>query len=268
VRWSGAGIHSGLASSVRLLPRRPGDGITFSFGGRVYGIAEADIDGSRRNTSLVFPGGERLATTEHLLSAIAGTGLDDVLIEPEGEELPILDGSARVFADGIVSCGFEEFEAEYAPPALCVPVCESEGRSVITAVPSEELRITYVIDYPGTPIGTEMKDSVITPEVFMADLAPARTFCLASEAWALRDAGLGRGGDENCVLVVNDGEPRGSGYRVECECAAHKAADLLGDLTLAGFVANAHYICVCGGHRLHAKLAGRLRNSAATNIGR
>jgi UDP-3-O-[3-hydroxymyristoyl] N-acetylglucosamine deacetylase len=128
--------------------------------------------------------------------------------------------------------------------------------------------VTYVIDYPGTPIGTEMKDVIINSGTFMAEVAPARTFCLLSEVERLRESGLGLGGDKECVLVMGDGGSVGSEYRIDRECVSHKIADLLGDLALAGFVADAHYVCARGGHWLHAKLVSRLKRCVSTDLGR
>jgi UDP-3-O-[3-hydroxymyristoyl] N-acetylglucosamine deacetylase len=234
-----------------------GSGINFAFATGCYPVSDAIIDGSMRCTSLMFPGGERVGTVEHLMSAVAGVGLDDVLITPDGEELPIMDGSPLPFARAMTSEGFRESGEPYATPALAAPLCVDFGASSVAAVPSDELRLTYVIDYPGSAIGTEMKDAVLSGETFISELAPARTFCLRREVDALLASGRGLGGGAGNVLVVEDGEP--PSYRVDRECAAHKAADLLGDLMTAGFVARAHYICVRGGHALHAKLVDRIR---------
>ena len=258
--FEGKGIHTGRASSVKISPHIEGQGITFAFGTKRYCIAEAYADGSMRSTALLFPGGERVRTVEHILSAIAGLGLDDVLITPRGEEMPIMDGSPLAFAEKINSRGLREFDSEYATCRLDAPVCVDLIKSQIFALPSDELRITYVIDYPDSPIGTEMIDAAVTGESFMSRIAPARTFCLAREAEAIRASGFGLGGAADNVLIIGDGDPRGE-YRVECECAAHKAADLLGDMALLGFVPCAHYICVRGGHALHIKLADRLKRS-------
>ena len=265
--FEGKGIHTGRASSVKISPHIEGQGITFAFGERRYSIAEAYADGSMRSTSLVFPGGERVRTVEHLLSAIVGVGLDDVLITPNEEELPIMDGSALPFAEAITAQGLHEFDSEYVTCSLNVPACVDLNKSQVAALPSDDLRITYVIDFPDSKIGTEMIDIVVTRESFMSHIAPARTFCLAQEAEKLLASGFGLGGCEDNVLIIDDDGPRG-GYRVSGECAAHKVADLLGDMALVGFVPRAHYICVRGGHALHMKLADRIKRNVLNNFGR
>jgi UDP-3-O-[3-hydroxymyristoyl] N-acetylglucosamine deacetylase len=241
---------------VRVSPNDHGRGIEFSFGEKRYGVSQAEPDGSRRSTALVFPGGERVSTAEHLLSAITGVGLDDALIIPSGGEFPIMDGSPLPFAREMMSLGFEEAGESYEPPALASPLFVESEFSSLTAMPSETLSVTYVVDYPGSPVGTELKDIDVTPETYVKELAPARTFCLESEISELLKAGLGLGGGAGNVLVIGDGEPE---YRVRSECAAHKAADLLGDLLLAGFVPKARYICLRGGHSLHLKLVDRIK---------
>ena len=255
--FEGKGIHSGEPSAVRISPNDPGRGIEFSFGEKRYGISQAKSDGSRRNTALVFPGDERVFTAEHLLSAIVGVGLDDAVITPFGGEFPIMDGSPLPFARAMTSLGFEETGKNYEPPALASPLFVENGLSSLVALPSDTLSATYVIDYPGSPVGTELKDIDVTPETYMEELAPARTFCLESEIEKLIGAGLGLGGDIGNVMVI--GARSKPEYRVRAECAAHKTADLLGDLMLAGFVPTARYICLRGGHCLHLKLVDRIK---------
>jgi UDP-3-O-[3-hydroxymyristoyl] N-acetylglucosamine deacetylase len=265
--FEGRGIHTGERSAVKISPNDEGRGITFSFGAKSYGISDASQDGSMRSTSLVFTGGETVRTAEHLLAAIVGTGLDDVTISPEGDELPIMDGSPFPFAKAILSCGFREFESLHMAPQIISPICVGADSAFIAAMPSNEIKITYVVDYPGSALGTEMKDMVLTPLSFVEEIAPARTFCFAGEVGALKKSGFGLGGDENNVLLIGDEGPVG-GYRVTRECAAHKIADLLGDLAATGFIACAHYVCVCGGHMLHARLVDRIRRSVSVNLRR
>jgi UDP-3-O-[3-hydroxymyristoyl] N-acetylglucosamine deacetylase len=258
--FEGAGLHTGRETMVTLSPLRGSEGVCFAYGGNRYSIREARTGDAPRNTTMVFPGGQTLSTVEHLLSAISGLELDDVLIEPDGPELPAMDGSALLFARRMSEIGFIEKDLEYRAPSVSVPVCVNAGKSGIAALPSDELRFTYVIDYPGTSLGTEMKDVVLTRATFLEEIAPARTFALLSEVEALRASGLALGGAlDNAIVIGDDGPLNECGYRVERECAAHKILDLLGDLALCGFIARAHYICVCGGHKLHSKLADRLR---------
>ena len=174
--FEGRGIHSGKNSSARVAPNDEGRGITFSFGDARYDVSEARIEDTRRRTVLVFPGGERVGTAEHILSAMAGIGIDDADISPEGEEIPILDGSALPFVEKFASAGFLEFDSQYLPRSIISPVCVEANGASAAVLPSDSLRVTYVIDYPETDIGTEMKDVPVTPDTFASEIAPARTF--------------------------------------------------------------------------------------------
>jgi UDP-3-O-[3-hydroxymyristoyl] N-acetylglucosamine deacetylase len=262
VVFEGFGIHSGNRSSVKILPLAEGSGINFAFAEGVYSIREARVAKSIRSTAVIFPGGQRLATVEHLLAALVGLGIDDALIEAaDGSEFPILDGSALPFVQGLTEAGVLEKYAPADSRGLSAPLCVGRSASSIVAAPSEHLRITYVIDYPGTAIGTQIKDVDLTPESFASEVAPARTFALLSEVEALRKEGLAGGGGLENTLVFGDSGPLNEvAKRVESECAAHKILDLLGDLALTGTPATAHYICIRGGHGLHLRLAARLKS--------
>ena len=257
--FSGAGIHSGESSSVEISPSS-GGGIRFKFGEAGYSIREAIVADTDRCTALLFPGGERLRTVEHLLAALVGMGVDDALIEADGEELPVMDGSALPFAMRIAELGYSEGRQMVSPVSLYTPIAIERGRAVITALPSECLKVTYVIDYPGTAIGVQAMEIAVTPESFLKELAPARTFATLCEVEKLKELGLGLGGSLDNTLVLDcSGALNPGGYRAERECAAHKITDLLGDMALVGFPVNAHYLCYCGGHALHTSLAARLR---------
>lgn len=259
VRLEGKGLHTGKCTTVSILPSASAEGICFRFGERTYRVSEARRTDAQRNTTIVFPGGERLSTVEHLMAALAGMAVHDAVVEASGAELPALDGSARDYVERFLDAGIAEKGEPYVTPFLAAPICIGSGRATLVALPSDVLKVTYVIDYPGTAIGTEMKEAAITPEIFRREIAPARTFALLSEVMALRGSGLAKGGDlDNTIVAGKDQLLNEDGYRVEHECAAHKVLDLLGDLALVGDIFRAHYVCIRGGHKLHAALAARL----------
>ena len=259
VRLKGRGLHTGESTAVSIQPSPSEKGVRFRFGERTYRASEAKRADAQRNTTIVFPGGERLSTVEHLMAALAGMEVHDAIVGVCGSELPALDGSARDYVERFLEAGIVEKDEPYVAPFLPTPICIESGCAALAALPSDVLRVTYVIDYPGTAIGTEMKEAAITPEVFSKEIAPARTFALLSEVEALLGSGLAKGGAlENTIVVGEDRLLNEDGYRVEQECAAHKVLDLLGDLALAGDIPRAHYVCICGGHKLHAVLAARL----------
>lgn len=245
---------------MRLSPLPDGEGIRFVSGGATFGVAESRVSETRRCTAITLPDGRALFTVEHLLSAIAGVGLDDVLVECPNREVPILDGSAAPFAEKILEAGLVSKNSAKSAFHIATPICVDDGSSVITAIPSDKTRITYIIDYPGTGIGTEMVDVPLDRESYLSRIAPARTFGLLSEVESLRSAGLAMGGSlDNALVIGPDGPAGGASYRVDAECAAHKALDLVGDLILLGELPVARYICVKGGHSLHHKLTDRIR---------
>lgn len=260
VTFSGFGLHTGKAAEARVSPLPDGGGLRFRFGSNCYGIKEAKLADTRRKTGLAFPDGSCLFTVEHLLASISSLEIDDAEIEVQGGEVPVLDGSALPFVRALLDAGIRERDARITPRALFAPIVVESGRASLTAVPSDVVRVTYVIDYHGTAIGTQLKDIVLTRDSFINEIAPARTFGLSSEVDALHREGLGLGGNlDNVVIIGEDGPLNTVGYRLETECVSHKILDLMGDLTLLGFPVTAHYICICGGHELHAKLVDRLK---------
>lgn len=267
VRFTGIGIHSGKETAATISPQPRGGGICFRFGGECFGIQDAVLCDTRRKTGLSFGDGRIVYTVEHLLGALAGLGVDDAEIEIEGGEAPILDGSALPYAEKLLEAGLIGRDEEFACRRLYAPIAIDEGRASIIAVPSDVTRLTYVIDYPDTAIGVQIKDVVLTRESFMSEIAPARTFGLCSEVDALHKEGLGLGGNlDNVVIIGDDGPLNTVGYRLDRECVSHKILDLLGDLALLGSPVVAHYICIRCGHELHSRLVDRMKSVFAQNM--
>lgn len=146
--------------------------------------------------------------------------------------------------------------------ALAVPIVIDDPykeRSMM-AIPSERLMVTYVIDYPGTPIGTQRASYTVTPDVFLQRISKARTFGLTSELDYLKKNGLAKGGSlENALMFDEKGLLNEGGLRFPLECVTHKINDLLGDLALLGTIPTAHYIGICAGHDLHGRLVDRIK---------
>lgn len=262
--FEGQGIHSGKSSSVTLWPAEAGRGIAFKFGAPVYPVASARRTESRRNTVLRFPGGEEAATVEHLLSAIVGMGVDDIVVECSGGELPILDGSALPFANEMAGSGIMKIDGDAEHRAISSPIFVSSGESFAAALPALETSFCYIVDYPGTYIGTEMKEFRPSSGSYLDEIAPARTFALTTEIEALRAAGLVKGGSlDNALAVGPNGIEGGGRVRVEAEFAAHKLLDFIGDIAMLGLIPRARYLCSKGGHALHGALVARMRHLAA-----
>ena len=257
----GIGLHSGKQGKISLYPSDRA-GIYFKTVTGLYPLTSAVIEENKRLTGFKLPDGTIIRTAEHLLGSIIGMGLDSVILELKGEEIPILDGSAYPFASAIADTGIEEQGEKKIDRVLMAPIFveESERQRIVAAVPSNILKVTYVIDYSGTPIGTQRVCYNITHEVFLQTISKARTFGLTSEIDYLNKAGLAKGGSLDNSLVFDENSLLNEGgLRFPLECATHKVIDLLGDLAFVGSVPVAHYIAICAGHDIHAVLTNRLK---------
>ena len=235
----GAGIHTGALSIVRLFPAEINSGIVFHFPNHVaVRLVPESVIGKSRGTSLVWAEGE-LKTIEHLLAALSGCGITNLRIEATGEELPILDGSARPWCEQLMKhAGISEQTADTSPLTLSAPVRIQNESSWIHALPSDRLHIVCETDYP---VLGKQKVEYTSDTDFVRDIAPARTFGFASELGALKAGGLAKGASlENAILIGEDGT-FSTPLRFPDEPARHKLLDLLGDLAALG-------------HPLHAEI--------------
>lgn len=262
IKISGVGLHSGEMCTVRLMPSERA-GVWFVNGaGEASNVTCAVVEEDQRLTGFSLPNGVVVRTGEHMLAAITGMGLEAVEILLEGSEVPITDGSAFPFAEAINCAGFCDVPGEAPRRALSVPLAveENGGKRFLAAVPSDRLTVSYVIDYSGTPVGTQNVFYDVTRDNFYNIISRARTFGLTSELDYLRRHGLVKGGSLDNALVFDEcGLVGGAQLRFPLECVTHKVIDLLGDLTLAGPVPTAHYVAVAAGHSIHGKLVGRIR---------
>jgi UDP-3-O-[3-hydroxymyristoyl] N-acetylglucosamine deacetylase/3-hydroxyacyl-[acyl-carrier-protein] dehydratase len=202
-------------------------------------------------------GDASIETVEHFLAASAALGVDNLKIEVSGPELPGMDGSASSYVELFKQAGIVEQREDAKVFKLDQPVFVREGAATLIALPSdrEVLTLQYVASFeePGVASGTFQTD--VTPESFEREIAPARTFALASEVDALIAAGLGKGANRENTLVLGDPETR---FRIPDEPVRHKVLDLLGDLRLLGADLCAHVIATRSGHRTNAMLVQRL----------
>lgn len=262
IKISGVGLHSGVNATVRLMPSERA-GIWFANNsGELSNVTEAVVDEDQRLTGFSLPNGVAVRTGEHMLAAIAGMELEAVEIVLEGGEVPIMDGSAFPFAEAINDTGYADVPGETAKRSLAAPIAleENNGKRFLAAVPSDRLCVSYVIDYSGTPVGTQNVTYDVTRETFYNIISKARTFGLTSELEYLRRHGLVKGGSlDNALVFDGEGLLGNALLRFPLECVTHKVIDLLGDLTLAGPIPAAHYVAIAAGHSIHGKLARRLR---------
>ncbi|MEG1501816.1 MAG: UDP-3-O-acyl-N-acetylglucosamine deacetylase [Synergistaceae bacterium] len=261
ISFSGVGLHSGTTSNVTLFPSDR-EGIYFRTPTGIFPLKDASVAEDNRLTGFKLSDGTLVRTAEHLLAAIAGMGIESLEVFLQGEEPPILDGSSNIFAQKIYDTGLIDNGVSSCKFFLSNPVYASDPLSekVICAIPSQDLKITYVIDYSGTPIGVQRVTFTISESIFLDTISKARTFGHTYEFDYLKANGLAKGGSlDNALVFDKDKLLNDSGLRFPLECVTHKVVDLLGDLTLVGKIPVAHYISICGGHALHSKLVDKIK---------
>ena len=215
-----------------------------------------DTGGAERRTSLGF-GPLQIQTTEHLLAAIAGLSIDNIIVEIDNVELPGMDGSALGFADALKRSGVVEQDAPRKIIEITAPVWCKDKDALLVVLPDTEFRVSYTLSYPG--IGAQFFSVVVTEENFMKEVAPARTFCSEMEARELLRRGLGKGATYENTLVMGPGGPIQNKLRFPDEPTRHKVLDLIGDLCLAGSPVKGHVVALKSGHRLNMELVKKLK---------
>ena len=258
VERRGVGLHSGEEAAVRLTPsERPGFHLRFEDALEPIQLSPDQVRDSPLCTTLDF-GHRRVATVEHLLAALAGCGLSHVEIVVDGQEVPLLDGSALGWVEAIAEVGFEPATSERpAAPQLEQPVVRYRGNSVITATPADRFSLVGIIDFPQAAIGRQQLTLELTPQRFVEEIAPARTFGFREQVDQLRAAGLIKGGGLDNALVCDGDSWLNPPLRFPDEPVRHKLLDLIGDLALVGFP-QAQVLVYRGSHGLHTDLAAAL----------
>ncbi|MGP6156905.1 MAG: UDP-3-O-acyl-N-acetylglucosamine deacetylase [Vulcanimicrobiaceae bacterium] len=256
--FEGIGLHTGADARVTLRPQVAGSGLRFRLlEPNVTFPAHAEYVVETRRATVLGVGEHTVSTVEHVLSALLGMGVDNALIEVEGPEIPVLDGSAAAFAEAIAKVGLVEQRRPRATMEIDAPMAFRDGDALLIVVPSDAFRITFAVDY-APPIGAQFFDLTIDPDHFIREIAPARTFGYLHEVEALLKAGLARGGSlENALVFAPDGPL--TPLRWPNEVVRHKTLDLIGDFALLGAWPKCLVVSVKSGHRLHARAAKGLR---------
>jgi UDP-3-O-[3-hydroxymyristoyl] N-acetylglucosamine deacetylase len=259
VEIEGVGLHCGEPSRLRLAPAsRPGFWLGWldAPDTPLQRLTPGQVCETTLCTALDLAG-RRLATVEHLLAALAGTGITQAEIWVEGAEVPLLDGSALPWVNLIAEAGLRPLGPRPERRRLRHPITLHAGTSFVTALPAEGLHLGAAIDFDQPAIGRQMLALVLTPNRFVAEIAPARTFGLLSQVEQLRAAGLIQGGALENALVCDGDRWLNPPLRFADEPVRHKILDLLGDLALVG-LPKAQVFAYRGSHRLHTDLASAL----------
>jgi UDP-3-O-[3-hydroxymyristoyl] N-acetylglucosamine deacetylase len=261
IEFEGVGLHTGLPGRVRIFPGVPGSGLRFRLNGAVEFPARAEYVVDTRRATMLGVGEHSVSTVEHVLSAVLGMGIDNALLAVDGPEIPVMDGSAKVFADAIAAVGSavqREPRARFTPTE---PYIFRDAEKLLIFVPSSTFRIRMTVDYE-EPIGAQFRDLEIDRATYLAEVAPNRTFGFQHEVEALIRRGLAQGGTlENAVVFGPDGPL--APLRSADEPCRHKILDLVGDLALLGAYPQCEVIAIKSGHKLHCMAVRELRPAGA-----
>ena len=260
VAAEGIGLHTGVHSRIRLVPAPAETGIVF----RRVDLDNFLIEAQGRNVARVsyatslMKQGVLLSTTEHLLAAVYSCGIDNVYVDIDAIEVPILDGSAEPFMEMLKRAGTRKLRRQRRYLKVVKPVEVAEGGRRIGIYPGNEFRVRCYVDFPHPLVGQQEVEMAVNPETFRHLLARARTFCFERDIEPLRSMGLIRGGSlENAIVLTNDSVMNGP-LRFPDEFGRHKALDLIGDLALVGLPLLARVEAHKAGHALHTQLVSQL----------
>ncbi len=261
IEIEGIGLHTGVKVHVRLLPAAAATGVVFmrtDLAGFLIEAKAANVERVSYATTLMKKG-VLISTIEHLMSALAGEGIDNVVVEIDNLELPILDGSARPFVEALGQAGTRPLRARRKFLKVMKPVEISEGSKRIAVYPAEKLCVTCRIAFSHPKIGEQSVEFDPETNDFKNEIAPARTFGFLEEVEMLQKNGLVRGGSlENAVVLTRDGILNPEGVRFPDEFCRHKLLDLIGDLSLLGHPLVGHVVAERAGHAMHVALVRRL----------
>jgi UDP-3-O-[3-hydroxymyristoyl] N-acetylglucosamine deacetylase len=260
VATKGIGLHTAVKSNLRLVPAPADTGIVFRRVDLDNFVIEADVRNVARvsyATSLMKKG-VLLSTTEHVLAALYSCGIDNVYIEIDALEIPILDGSAQPFIEMLQQAGIRKLRKRRKYLKVLKPLEFSEGDRRIGIYPAEDFRVQCYVEYKHPSVGTQEIGLRVARETFSRMLAPARTFGFVRDFEGLRRMGLIRGGSLENAIVLNDSEVMNGPLRFPDEFGRHKALDLIGDLALVGRPLLARVVAHKAGHALHTQLVTRL----------
>ncbi len=264
IERAGVGIHSGTNSVVHLSPAPANSGIRFKVGSTEFAASHENVLHTDRATCIGVDG-VYLSTVEHILSALNGLNVTNALIEVQGSELPILDGSAGPWVEAIMESGICQYEITSKLIRLAETVVLKRGDSYLVATPAEEFSLTCITHFDHPMLGTQVETVYDDAETYRTQIAPARTFGFQEEVEKLLSQGLALGGNfDNALIVYQD--RFSSDLRVRNECLHHKILDLFGDLSLAGGRIIASITAIRPGHKINTEFAGLLAKNALPSI--
>jgi UDP-3-O-[3-hydroxymyristoyl] N-acetylglucosamine deacetylase len=259
VTFTGVGLHTGAPVTLVLRPAPAQTGIVFRrvdiVGDNQLKAVWGNVIVSPLNTRLTNAAGLTVSTIEHLMAALSGTGVHNVVVDIDGPEVPIMDGSAAAFVRGIVDVGLTRHSAPLYAIEILSDVMVEDGPAMAMLSPAASLQIDFDIEFSDAAIGHQVKTLNMANGAFVRELCDSRTFCRSSDVDAMRANGLALGGTlENAVVVDGDRVLSPGGLRHADEAVRHKMLDALGDLYTAGAPIIGRYTGVRAGHAMTNRL--------------
>ncbi|HTR45164.1 MAG TPA: UDP-3-O-acyl-N-acetylglucosamine deacetylase [Thermodesulfovibrionales bacterium] len=260
VTFDGIGLHTGRHATVTLKPAPRDTGIIFHRLDRAM-VVRAHI-GAVTDTSFATTLGNgvvKIKTVEHILAVLAGLGIDNVIVEVDGPEIPILDGSSTELVSVILKAGIAKQGKKRPYMRITKPLTMDDGHSEVAILPYDGRKITYRIHFNHHMLGEQHMGVDLNEESFIKEIAPARTFGFLKDVEYMMAQGLAKGGSLNNAIILTDkGVINSSGLRFKDEFVRHKILDLIGDFSLIGFPIYGHVFANKSGHSTNLKFMKKL----------
>lgn len=263
IKYMGIGLHKGEDIILKLKPAKSGDGIIFKRvdfeeGKNIIKMDNKNVFELTRGTNLRNEFGAQIYTIEHFLSALYVLGITDLFVEIDGNELPIIDGSASKFIE-LIEGNIVEFDDEVEELVIKEPIYVSKGDKYVIGLPYDGYKITYAINFNHSFLKSQLIEMEITYENYKEDIAKARTFCFDYELDYLKANNLALGGSlDNAIVITKDKVLNPGGLRYDDEFVRHKMLDIIGDLKILNRPIRGHIVAVKAGHAINSDFAKEL----------
>jgi UDP-3-O-[3-hydroxymyristoyl] N-acetylglucosamine deacetylase len=264
ISCEGIGLHTGKPVKMTLKPAPAGNGVVFlrTDLGNSEIIAMAANTAATNYATTLTQDGASVATVEHILAAFSGLNIDNVTVELDAAEVPIMDGSAAAFVRLIAEAGIQTQDALQPVLKIIRPLFVREGNKQLAIWPAETQSVSYFIDFNHPMLKEQSLQYQSSEESFLREVSDARTFGFLSDVQMLRANGLAKGGSlDNAVILGEDSVLNTDGLRYKDEFVRHKILDLIGDLSLVGMPVIGHVVAHKSGHGLNAQVVTKLLNS-------
>ncbi len=266
---SGIALHSGARTNLTVKPAQPDTGIVFRRidipGSQDIRALATNVVDVRRGTT-ISNGKAAVMTVEHVLSALHASKIDNALVEMDGAEPPIADGSSLPYLQMIDRAGTAQQDRPAKFWTAKAPIIMEDRGTKLVLVPADSLKITCIVAFGASPLDNQFHSIDVTPESFRSDIAPCRTFCIYKELEQMLAMGLVKGGSLDNAIIMHEGAIIcKDGLRFPNELVRHKILDIVGDLFLVGNRVNAHVIAIKPGHPSNVQMAKAMLAQAAAN---